>query len=169
MAGKAKPPIDRFERMYIPEPNSGCWLWLGHIPKSGYGQFRLSTDPQDRAEGAHRAAWMLFNGEIPDGLQVCHRCDVRCCVNPQHLFLGTATENMQDAVRKGRMNWKQQVRPGLPRGEKHHSAKLTPKDVIAIRSLNINGVEAARKFGVAPTTVSRIRRNLVWQHLGGAT
>jgi hypothetical protein len=168
MAWKNKLSLkERFERHYTPEPNSGCWLWTG-VVAAGYGKLRRDSDPSKPLDGAHRVSYELFKGEIPDGHVVCHKCDVRNCVNPDHLFVGTYKDNMQDAARKGRMNWKSKDRK-LPVGEQHHSAKLTTEDVIAIRQLPISGVEAAQRFGVRPITISRIRRGLIWRHVGGAT
>ncbi len=164
MARPKAAPIDRFMRHVSPEPNSGCWLWTGFLHK-GYGHFRMTTDTNDTQPPAHRAAWALFVGAIPDALIVCHRCDVRCCVNPEHLFLGTYADNMQDASKKGRMDWKSSVRPGLPRGEHHHDAKLSPRDVIEIRSSPASGSEAAERYGVTQVTISRIRRRLTWRHI----
>lgn len=82
------------------EPNTGCWLWTGAvIPVSGYGQMRYGKGTPKKA---HRVSYEIFVGPIPDGLYVCHRCDTPLCVNPDHLFLGTAKDNAQDAMRKGR-------------------------------------------------------------------
>src|SRR3990167_3892348 len=96
MMGRRLPP---FEDSYMPEPNTGCWLWTGATRYDGYGTrpWRGKTSAQ-----AHRIAWEVFRGPIPDGLQVLHRCDVRCCVNPDHLFLGTQLDNMRDMIQKGR-------------------------------------------------------------------
>lgn len=82
----------------IPEPNSGCLLWTGAYNNSGYGKITHEC----RELSAHRVAWEMQNGPIPNGMMVCHHCDVRECINPAHLYLGTALENNRDAVRRGR-------------------------------------------------------------------
>lgn len=94
----------RFERFVHPEPNSGCHLWTGNCNRTGYGVFAYAESAVSpfRQIVAHRVAWMLANGAIPNGLLVLHKCDVRCCVNPDHLFLGTYSDNTMDMVRKGR-------------------------------------------------------------------
>ena len=95
MAGKT--PIQRFSEKYEVS-ESGCWLWRSTIVFKGYGQFYLNG----KSRFAHRASWLLHKGAIPGGLFVCHTCDVPRCVNPEHLFLGTNKDNMQDMARKGR-------------------------------------------------------------------
>jgi hypothetical protein len=79
-----------------PEPNSGCWLWLGLVDEKGYGRFGKG------GRAAHRKAYELFIGEIPKGLCVLHTCDVRSCVNPKHLWLGLPADNTRDMLSKGR-------------------------------------------------------------------
>ena len=88
----------QFEKFVIPEPNSGCFLWLGTVTGRGYGRLRSGG----RVYAAHRFAWMLEHGPIPPGLFVLHRCDNPPCVNTRHLFLGTAADNAHDCVSKGR-------------------------------------------------------------------
>ena len=104
---------DRFWKKVEPEPNSGCWLWMG--TQDRYGQFRIGGRNGHQV-GAHRVAWMLANGLIPMGVHVLHRCDIPTCVNPSHLFLGTRKDNMQDAARKGRLGPQSQKRKICARG-----------------------------------------------------
>lgn len=87
-----------FNAKWMPEPNSGCWLWTANIGRNGYGQIQIKRRPVP----AHRAAWELFKGPIPKGMHVCHRCDTPACVNPDHLFLGTMSDNIKDSYAKGR-------------------------------------------------------------------
>jgi hypothetical protein len=89
---------ERFERSWIPVTESGCWIWEGSTNEDGYGFFYKNH----KSMPASRAAYELFKGLIPDNLHVLHRCDVPACVNPNHLFLGTRSDNQKDCVRKGR-------------------------------------------------------------------
>ncbi len=95
---------DRFNEKWTPEPFSGCWLWTAGVMVGGYGQIfiRSLDDGRKKFDGAHRVSWRLFKGEIPEGMFVCHRCDTQSCVNPDHLFLGTAADNTRDSIQKGR-------------------------------------------------------------------
>ncbi|ALC12519.1 HNH endonuclease signature motif containing protein [Sphingopyxis sp. 113P3] len=95
--------IARFQSRVSPEPNSGCWLWLGAANEQGRGSFRYGMAGEQKRTGlASRISYEMAIGPIPDGMQVLHRCDVPLCVNPDHLFLGTVTDNMRDMVAKGR-------------------------------------------------------------------
>lgn len=93
---KPRPALEKFMDHVEPEPNSGCWLWAAST-YGEYGQFAIELH---YAIGAHRASWLLHNGPIPDGLFVLHKCDVKICVNPDHLFLGTNQDNLVDYVTK---------------------------------------------------------------------
>lgn len=101
--GELKPvpftPNEYLLQNYIPVPEAGCWLWTGPWCDSGYGRVARHGKEITRA---HRMFYTVHKGEIPKGLFVCHKCDTPACVNPDHLFLGTARDNVQDMIRKGR-------------------------------------------------------------------
>lgn len=82
-----------------PEPNSGCWFWMGALFRTGYGAVRYMAE----THRAHRISFMLTKGAIPNGKYVLHHCDIKCCVNPDHLFLGDQFDNFMDSQRKGRL------------------------------------------------------------------
>jgi hypothetical protein len=92
------PLIERIDRMSMPEPNSGCWIWLGTGTRTGHGAIRLGR----KMVGAHRASWLAHRGSVPNGLHVLHSCDVPCCVNPDHLHLGTAKQNSEEVAARNR-------------------------------------------------------------------
>lgn len=97
---------------------------------------------------AHRASWIAYRGEIPDNLWVLHRCDNRLCVNPEHLFLGTARDNTQDMIKKGRK--------APQRGMRNSRVVLTDQQIAAIRAAPFSRVEVAARFGITPSYVSRL-------------
>jgi HNH endonuclease len=96
--------IERFMKFVIPEPMSGCWLWLGNLTRGNYGRFRFHT----KEVRASRASYEFFKGNIPADLLVRHRCDNSYCVNPDHLEIGTHQDNYDDMVRRGRAAFQQQ-------------------------------------------------------------
>lgn len=101
---KMQPITDRFWQKVDKNTTSGCWEWRSSIRGNGYGAFFTHLHPEGRkCHGAHRYSWGLFNGAIPEGLLVLHKCDNRICVNPDHLFLGSHVDNMQDCAAKGRV------------------------------------------------------------------
>lgn len=131
--------FQRLMRSVSMVPIAGCWLWTGAMKSNGYGDTWL----RDRVVSAHRAMFELHFGPIPIGKHVCHRCDVRACVNPQHLFLGTRADNMRDAAAKGRIG--------------HHCAKLSFDDAEAIRASSARGADLSRRYGVSQNVICNIR------------
>jgi hypothetical protein len=140
-----------------------CWLWQGHVLRDGYGQFGKIGERR-----AHRRAWFLTHGPIPDGLQVCHRCDTPLCVRPDHLFLGTAQDNIADRDTKGRQAkgarnfFYNRHGYGAKPGEQHHSAKLTDVQVTDIRRRyaegNISQYALAAEYRVTQGHISNLIR-----------
>jgi len=147
--------VDRFERKF--QKSNGCWEWTASKTSLGYGQFNLFGTKK-----AHRVAWSIYRGAIPGGMCVLHKCDNPSCVNPDHLFLGTLSDNMQDCFNKGRGKI-----PDLT-GTKHHQAKLNDDKVIRIRRLlkyGFTGRSISKLFKVAETTISEIKRGNLWKHV----
>lgn len=141
----------------------GCWPWLGCRCKAGkgYGRFGVKVG---WVENAHRMAWELTFGPIPEGISVLHHCDNPGCVNPSHLFLGTQRDNILDAIKKGRAYIPHFV------GETHGSAKLTEQDVLCLRTLaalgDVNKSALAREYGVTQPAIRYAITGRSWRHLG---
>ncbi len=174
----------------LPEPTTGCRLWLECVGHGGYGIVRAG-----RAKfRAHRVAWELQRGPIPEGLCVCHRCDTPACVNVEHLFLGTHADNARDRNAKGRCGVRGGVRlhperaaTGFARGDRHGSrvrpesvrrgaesawARLSENDVAEARARHgagESGRALAATFGVSQSTMSRALSGRTWRHVGGAS
>lgn len=139
----------------------GCWLWMASKRTNGYGQFSVGGGNIGMSY-AHRVSWELHNGPIPAGLSVCHHCDVRSCVNPGHLFLGTQFDNLADMTEKGRRT---HAGRGLP-GEACGHSKLTDAKVREIRARCGQTHECiAKEFGVSRRAISFIRSGETWRHL----
>ena len=153
--------LERFESKCFPDPNSGCWIWGGqlgqkHKNSGPYGMFQISQ----RDYAAHRVSWELYRGEIPDGMYVCHKCDVPYCVNPEHLFLGTALDNTRDMIQKGRN--------ACVVGVMNPVSKLTEAQVLEIRArLKKHGdaKRLAKEFGVSSAQITAIKQRRYWAHL----
>lgn len=159
MARTGRPPRTMEARFWSKvQKADGCWLWQAGTFASGYGIFRVG----DKLLKAHRVAYELYFGPIPVGLCACHRCDVRACVNPGHLFLGTRKDNNADRDAKGRTN--------TPKGEAHGSARLTAAQVRAIRASARNGKthqSLAADYGVCRQNITDICLGRRWKHLKG--
>lgn len=142
-----------WDKVKISSPND-CWIWTSDKVHDGYGTFSLNS----RTTRAHRISYAMANGPIAAGLHVCHKCDVRDCVNPSHLFLGDDRVNMRDAAKKGRMS----------RGSKNTNAKLTEQDVSRIKALlktEVSQQKIADMFGVCQTVISCISLGKTWGHV----
>jgi hypothetical protein len=138
---------DRLKR-FSKADASGCHLWISTISKrTGYAQ--ISWKGGNRS--AHRMAWVSARGPIPKGMQVCHRCDVRHCINVDHLFLGTHKDNMADKTMKGR----------APSGSRNGNSKLSDDQILAIRAAPTGygtGLPLAKQYGVTAAAISYVRR-----------
>lgn len=140
--------LERFERLYIPEPNSGCWLWAGNTRVSGYGVFKLNG----KTIPAHRMSVILHCGDFDRSLFVCHKCDVPGCVNPDHLFVGTPKDNTWDMLRKGRIG------------------KINLIDVanikLALTAIPVPKIsEMAVAYGISQPVIHAIRNGESWEHV----
>jgi hypothetical protein len=148
---------DRFWAKVDKSHESGCWLWIASLTTSGYGQFKVvASDPPVRA---HRYAYELVVGPVPDGMVVCHSCDVPRCVNPSHLWVGTHGDNMRDMSTKGR----------APQGETQlRRAVLTEDQVLGVIQMLRSGAthrKIAARYGINSSTVTRINTGGSWKHL----
>jgi hypothetical protein len=144
-----------FVERAVPVPESGCWLWSGNTTRHGYGVLA--------GKYMHRYAYRVAHGAIPEGAHVLHKCDVPCCVNPDHIFLGSQADNNADKVAKGR------AKGGSMKGDAHPMHKLTAEEVAEIRSEyasmeHKNQSALARKYGVSQGQIWSILNNRNWRH-----
>ena len=136
---------------------SGCWIWMGALDSCGYGQIGIAGVNQ----GPHRVSFETFIGTIPTGLCVLHRCDLPCCINPSHLFIGTHQDNTDDKMKKGR----EAV------GERNGMTVLRAAQVIEIKQalLSYNRLgfqkELAEKYMVCKQTIGNIKTGKTWSHI----
>lgn len=150
----------QFARYTMPITECGCLIWTGQLTTEEYGRIERTIAPSKRISlcrrtkykcPAHRVAWVRENRRaIPKGMYICHHCDVRCCVNPDHLFLGTSQENAQDMARKGR---------------NFRLNKLTEHDVIHIRESSAHDLELAKQYSVGRQTIYLARTRRTWREI----
>jgi hypothetical protein len=145
---------------------NGCWLWCGTSKnkngKFNYGRLTVGsrTDGKRKNVSAHRYSYSVFTADIPDGLNVCHTCDVPRCVNPAHLFLGTRQDNVDDRQKKGRNN--------PTRGEQQYNSVLTDSQVLTIRIMHLNGIKRKNIQALTGIKIHLIKDILTyrsWKHI----
>jgi len=141
----------KIEDMSMKVPEAGCWLWMYCVLPKGYGVL----SHKGVAFRAHRAAYLAFKGDIPEGMHVLHNCDVASCVNPAHLYLGDDKQNGTDKAKRGRAASK--------RGELNGRAKLTEEQVAEIRKSHESLFVLARRYGVSKVTIKKIHYNISWK------
>lgn len=151
---------NRFERHVISEPMSGCFLWTAATTRRGYGKFMIDYPKRKTNWLAHRVSYFLHYGLFDGNLDVLHKCDNPPCVNPRHLFLGTALDNSKDRSAKGKAI--------APMGDDHYQSKLTCADiqtVFEMRAARIGPQIIADKFGVTYHSISDIVNRRTWRHV----
>lgn len=139
---------------------TGCWEWQ-KVKRNGYGRLMIGsrTDGTGKSASAHRVSYELFHGDIPAGMEVCHKCDNPCCVNPEHLFVGSKQDNVDDRERKGRNNPQS--------GSDNVFSKLTEEIVFSARveraEKGTTFMELAKRFGVSKKTIQNAINGITWK------
>lgn len=148
--------IERFHEKWDLDEEGKCWVWNASKAGKGYGQIKI---PKTRKQVyAHRLSYMIYKGEITEGLDVCHTCDNPSCVRPSHLFLGTRKDNLQDMKSKDRHL----------KGSKNNQSILTDEKVRQIHKMHLSGLsqmKIAKSFGVSQGTIWKILKGLRWEHI----
>ena len=139
----------------VVEPESNCWVWQGAKRNGGYGNIKH----RGKSIATHRTIWEYYNGPIPDGIHVLHKCDNPPCCNPDHLFLGTHTDNVRDMDNKGRR------RTVCTYGEQHYKTSLTLKEAMAIKKDSRFQRLIAKDYRISESTVSHIKNGYTWKQL----
>ena len=155
--GHGVPVKYKLEAYSIPEPNSGCWLWLAYTNSNGYG----TVIDGGKNKSAHRASYEEYNGPIPDGMLICHRCDTPSCINPDHLFLGTYADNSKDCVNKNRHS----SRTGANNGRSSVTEEQVLKIIKDLEESYETLKTIAQKHGVSNGIVGQINSGYSWTHL----
>lgn len=137
-----------------------CWIWKGFKDKYGYGVIKV----KGKFYKAHRLSFMLFNGEIPEGLLICHKCNIRDCVNPEHIYAGTGSDNQKDAVKAGTSNFIKNKQTG----SNNYGAKLNEEQVKEIKKLikqEFRLSDIASLFKVTRRAIGHIKSGRNWKHV----
>ena len=149
---------DRFWK-YV-DKSSDCWVWTAGLTGNGYGSFNMKS----KTRRAHRVAYELEHGPIPELMYVCHTCDTRLCVRPSHLFLGTQKENREDASVKGKLVGRL-VGTSMNKGKANGRAKLTEENVLAILKDTRTQIDIAKDYNVSKATIGMIKTGKRWKHV----
>lgn len=151
-----RPAKARFDSKWIRDEGTGCWEWQASKDKDGYGGFWAGKELGKEHEiRAHRASWLIHKGKIPDDSLICHTCDNPSCVNPDHLFVGTPMDNMQDKIKKGRQ----------PQGADYGRSPLMDCDIPKIRASVTPATDLAIIYGVTQSTILAIKHRRKWKHV----
>lgn len=147
---------EKFLKYVVKEDGDKCWNWIGKINIDGYAVFRDTINKKRKWLRGHRVSWEIFNGKIPNGSLVLHKCDNRKCTNPNHLFLGNVKDNSDDMMNKGRGFFK-----------KGYSlrAKLSDEQVLDILNSNEKQAMLKKKYGVCAETIRLIKKRKTWGRL----